>query len=242
MRSVLDLADLASGPALPLGAATRCAVSSQPGEAAPVHRRPQYPQACLSLDECRRGRQAALHGHEGVTAPVERLLEQSTVLHTDHAETSVLKSSARLWRHLTLGLDQPGVEHVVHPLGIAGASPVDDLTQARLGHDELEHSLLIHHEDLLQGVDLISQALDPGRPADRLERLALEDLTAEVVEFLQRRGIEVDPAGERQPRPTTSSRSAVALKGVIQCHQHALVGAQVDEHDRAVAQLAGDSQ
>ena len=67
--------------------------------------------------------------------------------------------------------------------------PVDDFAQTRLGHNELEHGSLIDHEDHLQGVDFIGQALDPGRPADRLERLALEDLTAEVVEFLQRGGV-----------------------------------------------------
>jgi hypothetical protein len=47
------------------------------------------------------------------------------------------------------------------------------------------------------------------RPADRL---ALEDLIAEVVEFLQRGGVEVNPAGERQPR----RHRIVSLCGVSQ--------------------------
>jgi hypothetical protein len=54
----------------------------QPGEGSqqiPVRRRSQYPQARLSLDERRRGGQATLHGDEGITAPIERVLQQPTV-------------------------------------------------------------------------------------------------------------------------------------------------------------------
>src|SRR5262249_1747138 len=43
--------------------------------------------------------------------------------------------------------------------------PVDALAQSCLGHDELEHGPLVHHEDHPQGVYLSGQALDPGRPA-----------------------------------------------------------------------------
>src|SRR5262249_3388306 len=83
-------------------------------------------------------------------------------------------------------------------------------------------------------------AARPWTRAARLERLALEDLPAEVVELLQRGGIEVDPAGGRQPPLTTSSRSTGSLKGAIPRRQHAPVRTQVDERDRSVAQRADD--
>lgn len=37
------------------------------------------------------------------------------------------RGRARRRRPLALGLNQPGTEHVVHPLGVAGTAPVDDL-------------------------------------------------------------------------------------------------------------------
>jgi hypothetical protein len=52
--------------------------------------------------------------------------------HADNAEAPVLKGRARRRPLLALGLDQPGVEHVEHPLGVAGAAPVNDLAQAAL--------------------------------------------------------------------------------------------------------------
>src|SRR6266487_1324689 len=135
----------------------------KPGETAQqitVRRRLYYPQAGLSLDERSRSRQAPLHGHEGVAAPVKRLLKQLTVLHADHAKTSVIERTTRRRRLLALGLDQPGVEHVIYPLGVPGVGPVDNLAQARLGHDELEHGPLVDHEDHPQDVNFIGQALD----------------------------------------------------------------------------------
>src|SRR5690242_12565678 len=103
------------------GNRTRSAV--QPGEAtqqAPVRRRSHYPQAGLALNEWGRGRQATLHGHESVTLPIERILEQLAVFQADHAKAPVLQGCTWCRWLFTLGLDQPGVEYVGHPLGVSG--------------------------------------------------------------------------------------------------------------------------
>lgn len=71
------------------------------------------------------------------------ILEQLTVHHADHAELPVIERLTRRWRRLALGLDQPGIEDVIRRLGVPRLGPIDDLVQARLGHDELEHGPLV---------------------------------------------------------------------------------------------------
>ena len=119
-----------------------------------MSRRSHYSQGGLSLDERRRGRQAALHGHEGIT-------RQSSASWSTRLSFTLIMPKRRSSKVVPgVGRSSPPdwinqVWSTSYTLGVTGAGPVDDLVQARLGHDELEHGSLVDHEDHLQGIDLI---------------------------------------------------------------------------------------
>ena len=98
------------------------------------------------------------------------------------------------------GLDQPGVKDIEHPARERGPVSCRHLTQAGTGDGELELRPLVDEEDAMQCCEFVSEACDAGGSTSGKKRHCFEDDLTEVVERLKRRGIEVHPAGQTQPR------------------------------------------
>src|SRR4029450_11402397 len=110
---------------------------------------PTIPVSCTQTRSRSRNRHHAnsnstsLHCHERITAEVEGVLQKTPVLRSDVVEATMVEDLRALGRPLAARLDQPGVQHVMDPLRVAGTIPGFDLPKIGLGDNEFDARPLV---------------------------------------------------------------------------------------------------